>query len=59
MSSKEGNPLGGRGKAAEDDWARRQDREAIEKMRKKDKKSKGKPAAGQTAQDGDKDGKAG
>lgn len=28
------NPLGGRGKAEEDRWAREQDREAIEKMKK-------------------------
>lgn len=28
------NPLGNRGKAAEDDWARRRDAEAIDKMKK-------------------------
>lgn len=33
------NPLGGRGKAEEDRWAREQDREAIEKMKKADGKA--------------------
>ncbi|PZM83438.1 MAG: hypothetical protein DKT66_09790 [Candidatus Melainabacteria bacterium] len=34
MSNK--SPLGDRGKAAEDQWAREQDRQAIEKMKTKD-----------------------
>ncbi|GEM_PF-717077 len=33
MSTKE-NPIGGRGKAEEDRWAREQDRQAIDKMKK-------------------------
>ncbi len=44
MSNK--SPLGDRGKAAEDQWAREQDRQAIEKMKQKDG----------TKKDGDKDG---
>ncbi|MBS1984957.1 MAG: hypothetical protein JST16_12380 [Bdellovibrionales bacterium] len=34
------NPLGNRGKAAEDDWARRRDAEAIDAMKKKDQAGK-------------------
>ncbi len=37
MSDKN-SPLGGRGKAQEDAWAREQDRQAIEKMKEKDGK---------------------
>ncbi len=36
MSTKE-NPLGGRGRAEEERWAQQQNREAIEKMKQKDK----------------------
>lgn len=37
MSDKN-SPLGGRGKAEEERWAREQDRQAIEKMKEKDGK---------------------
>jgi hypothetical protein len=60
MSSNQGNPLGDRGKAAEDEWARRQDREAMEKMRKQKPKTKqkGDAASDQTTPGIAKDGKA-
>ncbi len=50
MSDK--GPLSGRGKAAEDEWARRQDREAIDKMKQKDGKKGGKKKAGKGCGEG-------
>lgn len=55
------NPLGNRGKAAEDDWARRRDAEAIDAMKKKDQAGKDAgtaPASGATADKGGKGKKA-
>lgn len=49
------NPLGNRGKAAEDDWARRRDAEAIDAMKKKDQA--GKDAGTAPASGADKGGK--
>lgn len=44
MSTKE-NPLGGRGRAEEERWAQQQNREAIEKLKQKDKAGATDPAA--------------
>ena len=40
MSHDGNNPLGRRGKAAEDDWARKRDAEAIDAMKRKEKGGK-------------------
>ncbi|HEY9785988.1 MAG TPA: hypothetical protein V6D17_11340 [Candidatus Obscuribacterales bacterium] len=40
MSNYDNNPLGGRGKAAEEAWAHEENRRAIEKLKEKEKKEK-------------------